>query len=317
MDSTNTPPRNIPQLDPASSRLFSWKHLALGILAVVMGWTFNYLHTHPAESKELQDWVFSKLWSHMSQVNSRRIEEFRKPMWSKVQGKVLEIGVGHGEALMLLPHSGSQGQLQVQGIHSYVAVEPNAFLHPRLAQTAAKAGFAVKYDPETCPDAARASSTASNKDLPELTIVNGTLDQAPAHIPGYIRSHGPYDYAIASMVLCSVDNVRANLHAIQDLLAPGGKFIFIEHVHHTDSSDTTVNSQYTPGSLNLVLWKTVQSVLTPVWKAGTGNCHLNRDTGRLIREMGGWSKVDIQTHRGSDGIIEKLTPLTYGIAVKE
>ncbi|KAJ2673286.1 hypothetical protein IWW42_002296 [Coemansia sp. RSA 1085] len=308
MESTNTL-----QLD--TGRMFSWKHLALGLLAVVTGWTFHYLRTHPAESKGLQDWVFSKLWSHMSQVNAQRIEEFRKPMWSQVHGKVLEIGVGHGEALMLLPHAGSQSQHKVQGISSYVAVEPNAFLHPRLAQTASTAGFAVKYDPETCPDAA--STSSANKDLPELTIVNGTLDQAPAHIPGFIRNHGPYDYAIVSMVLCSVDNVRANLHAIQELLAPGGKLIFIEHVRHTDSSDATVNPQYTPGSLNLQLWKTVQSVITPVWKAGTGNCHLNRDTGRLIREMGGWSKVDIQTHRGSDGIIEKLTPLVYGIAVKE
>ncbi|KAJ2302394.1 hypothetical protein IWW54_006046, partial [Coemansia sp. RSA 2705] len=80
------------------------------------------------------------------------------------------------------------------------------------------------HDPSTYPE----RPDAKNPDgLPELTIVKATLDGVPANI-AYIRKHVLFAIVIVSMVLCSFDNVRANLQAIQTLLVPGSKFIFIK-----------------------------------------------------------------------------------------
>ncbi|KAJ2120260.1 hypothetical protein IW147_005226 [Coemansia sp. RSA 720] len=296
--------------------LFSWRQMAFAGLLIAGGWAFGYARSHRAQVQNVQDWVFSKLWSAMSEQSAERVEEFRKPLWLQAHGNVLEIGIGHGEGLMLLPHSQADDEApKVQGITNYVAIEPNAFLHAKLVENAAKAGFTVNYDPETCPDAA--PSAATDAELPTLTIVNGTLDGGPDAIPAHVLEHAPYDCILVSMVFCSVNDLRANLQAIQHLLKPGGKYLFIEHVRHTDTADTTVNAHYVPGSMNLFGWKMLQSILTPIWKPLTGNCHMNRDTGGVIRAMDGWSKVEITTHRGVENPLAKLMPLVYGMAVKQ
>ncbi|KAJ2594044.1 hypothetical protein IWW49_000154 [Coemansia sp. RSA 1797] len=293
--------------------LFSWTQLAFaGLLITAGGWTL--VRSHQPQVQNIQDWVFSKLWSAMSEQSAERVEEFRKPLWLQAHGNVLEIGIGHGEGLMLLPRTQSDESPKVQGVTNYVAIEPNTFLHAKLVENAAKAGFSVNFDAETCPNAA---SNATDSELPTLTIVNGTLDGGPNAIPSFVRDHAPYDCILVSMVFCSVDDLRANLQAIQHLLKPGGKYIFIEHVRHTDTADTTVNAHYVPGSMNLAVWKMLQNVFTPVWKPFTGNCHMNRDTGKIIREMDGWSNVEITTHRGVENPLAKLMPLVYGMAVKQ
>ncbi|KAJ2616334.1 hypothetical protein H4S08_000828 [Coemansia sp. RSA 1365] len=302
---------------------YPWRRVVFGCLVVVLCWSIGIYRQNKdaadAKAKQLQDWAFSKLWSHMSAQNAERVDIYRKPLWAQVQGNVFEIGAGHGEPLMLLPR-GKNGLTKdgtgVRGITQYIAAEPNSFLHERLAENAAAAGFAVQYDANTSPNGAEFNAASAASKLPVLTIVNGTLDDAPAVIPKYIRDHAPYDYAIGSMVMCSVDNVQANLQAIQDLLVPGGKFIFIEHVRHTDEADSTVRAEYKAGSMDVSMWRRAQEMLTSVWRLFTGNCHLDRDTGKLIREMKGWSSVEMQTHRGTSGVLDKLTPLVFGIATK-
>ncbi|KAJ2077887.1 hypothetical protein H4R24_004853 [Coemansia sp. RSA 988] len=316
--SSNQRQRPTPAAEP-----YPWRRVVFGCLIVLLCWGIGIYRQNKvaadAKAKQLQDWAFSKLWSHMSTQNAERVDIYRKPLWAQVQGNVFEIGAGHGEPLMLLPRGTSaltKDGTGVRGITHYVAAEPNAFLHTRLAENAAAAGFSVQYDANTSPDAAEYNAASAASKLPVLTIVNGTLDNAPTTIPKYIRDHGPYDYAIGSMVMCSVDNVQANLQAIQDLLVPGGKFIFIEHVRHTDEADSTVSAEYQAGSMDLSKWRRVQDMLTSVWPLLTGNCHLDRDTGKLIREMKGWSSVEMQTHRGTSGVLDKLTPLVFGIATK-
>ncbi|KAJ2126836.1 hypothetical protein IW136_006569, partial [Coemansia sp. RSA 678] len=181
------------------SALFSWTQLAFaGLLITAGGWTF--VRSRQPQVQNIQDWVFSKLWSAMSEQSAERVEEFRKPLWQQAHGNVLEIGIGHGEGLMLLPRTQSDESPKVQGITSYVAIEPNTFLHAKLVENAAKAGFSVNFDAETCPDAA---PNAADSELPTLTIVNGTLDGGPNAIPSFVREHAPYDCILVSMVFCS------------------------------------------------------------------------------------------------------------------
>ncbi|KAJ2303325.1 hypothetical protein IWW55_002985 [Coemansia sp. RSA 2706] len=280
--------------------LLSLTHAALGGLAIAAAWAIAYTQSPKlVDAKHLQDWAFSKLWSHMSQTMAARLDAVRRPLWAQAHGRVLELGIGHGEALALLPRDADG---RVHGISSYTALEPNAFLHARLARTAAAAGLAVTYDPATCPDSARADS-GNPEGYPVLTIVNATLDRGYA--PESVRA--PFDVIIASMVLCSVADVHANLQAIHALLAPGGRFIFVEHVRHTDDAD----------SLQLRALAALQTAMTPVWRLVTGNCHLDRRTGRAIAEMPGWARVEYRTHRGTDGLVDRLTPFVYGVAIKE
>ncbi|MDA8270605.1 MAG: class I SAM-dependent methyltransferase [Actinomycetota bacterium] len=70
---------------------------------------------------------------------------------------------------------------------------------------------------------------------------------------------GSFDCVVSTLVLCSVPDVGESLEVVSKLLAPGGRFLFIEHV-------------VTPGG-----YEVVQRFATPVWKRLAGGCHLDRD----------------------------------------
>ena len=78
------------------------------------------------------------------------------------------------------------------------------------------------------------------------------------------------DTVVASLVLCTVDDVAVALAAIKRLLDPdGGRLLFLEHVR-------------SPG-----LRGRVQSAVTPVWRRTVGaGCHLDRSTLDAIRAAG-------------------------------
>ncbi|KAJ2019330.1 hypothetical protein GGI14_001674 [Coemansia sp. S680] len=221
-----------------------------------------------------------------------------------IRGNVLEIGPGLGESLLQL----SRKKLGSR----YVALEPNPYLHEALAENAKKAGFgSIHYDLLTCPNAAELNTGG---ETPVLSIVNGTLD---GMVPQYVRDHAPYDTVVSSLVLCSVDNPQATLDSILELLVPGGRFVFIEHVRHTDEMDLSVDaSVYASGSFNIKAWGWMQELLTPIWSLVGGNCHLNRRTAQLLDDMKGWSSVRYTTLRLSGSMIDKLGPFIYGVATK-
>ncbi|KAJ1843226.1 hypothetical protein LPJ73_005552, partial [Coemansia sp. RSA 2703] len=107
----------------------------------------------------------------------------------------------------------------------------------------------------------------------------------------------------------------ANLKAIFKLLKPGGKFVFAEHVRHTDDQDATAEG-YQRGDIDLAFWRRIQNAISPIWALLFGDCRLDRDTGKLIATMRGWSKVEYKTARQTSNPLTKLTPIVYGVAVK-
>nr|CAD7440290.1 unnamed protein product [Timema bartmani] len=93
----------------------------------------------------------------------------------------------------------------------------------------------------------------------------------------FIVSHGDdlrgvpsnsVDVVVATLVLCSAANVGAVLREIRRVLAPGGKYYFMEHVH--ERSPTFL--------------RTIQLLLSAsgLWPAVFDGCHLDRDAARSI-----------------------------------
>eukprot|EP01100_Stratorugosa_tubuloviscum_P000774 TRINITY_DN1175_c1_g1_i3.p1 TRINITY_DN1175_c1_g1~~TRINITY_DN1175_c1_g1_i3.p1 ORF type:complete len:140 (+),score=41.80 TRINITY_DN1175_c1_g1_i3:306-725(+) len=77
-----------------------------------------------------------------------------------------------------------------------------------------------------------------------------------------------FDFIISTLVLCSVENQKEVLKQIYDLLKPKGKFIFIEHIQaHYD------------------IQKSLQNLISPVWKLFGDGCELNRPTLENIEEL--------------------------------
>ncbi len=131
----------------------------------------------------------------------------------------------------------------------------------RVLEIGAGTGFNLSYYPEDIQLVAvepnlemlkilRARAAGRN-----IEIIEGSVDDLPS---SGIAPHS-FDFVVTTLVLCSVPDMDEALQTISTLLAPGGKFIFIEHV-------------VTPG-----IYELVQNLATPLWKRLAGGCHLNRD----------------------------------------
>ena len=78
------------------------------------------------------------------------------------------------------------------------------------------------------------------------------------------------DYVVSTHVLCSVTDPLLSLQEIKRILKPGGNLIFIEHV-----------------AGNCGTWtRKAQNGINPIWKNLFDNCHLNRDTGKILQQIG-------------------------------
>ncbi|KAL8977845.1 MAG: hypothetical protein Q9177_006550 [Variospora cf. flavescens] len=86
-----------------------------------------------------------------------------------------------------------------------------------------------------------------------------------------------FDTALSIHVLCSVPDPKETAAALYRLLKPGGKMIVYEHVKSRDYVSSIVQDLY-----NIV------------WPHALGNCQLNRDTARTLREAGEWAKDDLE-----------------------
>lgn len=77
-----------------------------------------------------------------------------------------------------------------------------------------------------------------------------------------------FDAVVATLVLCSVDDLDRTLAEVRRVLKPAGTFVFCEHVRA------------------MGLRGRIQDLLTPLWRRVGAGCHLNRRTQAAIERAG-------------------------------
>ena len=85
------------------------------------------------------------------------------------------------------------------------------------------------------------------------------------------------ELVVCSLVLCTVDDPDEVLREVLRVLAPGGRFICIEHVAAPEHSALL----------------TLQRLIYRPWKWFFEGCHTHRDTARTL-EASGFSRVEIE-----------------------
>ncbi|MFD7104643.1 class I SAM-dependent methyltransferase [Streptomyces celluloflavus] len=119
----------------------------------------------------------------------------------------------------------------------------------------------VAIEPE--PTLRRVARTAAARAEVPVDLVPGVAERLP------VKSEA-FDVAVASLVLCSVHDVRRALGELLRVLRPGGELRFFEH------------GRASGGGLAAVQW----SLDRTVWPLLTGGCHCWRDPLGEIRAAG-------------------------------
>ncbi len=177
-------------------------------------------HRHP---------LFARVYPHISHAAEERgAADHRRSLLAGLQGRVVEVGSGHGLNFPYYP----------QTVSEVVAVEPEPHLRELARQAAWRAPVPV-------------------------TVSKGAAEALPFE-------DGAFDAAVASLVLCSVEDQRAALAEIRRVLRPRGELRYYEHV---------VSHQPFPARVQRFLDATFYPPLA-------GGCHAARDTGQAIREAG-------------------------------
>lgn len=89
-------------------------------------------------------------------------------------------------------------------------------------------------------------------------------DAAQLPLPG-----GYFDVVVGTLVFCSIHDPRRAMSELKRVLRPGGQLLLLEHVRGRRP-----------------LGRLATDLLHPLWYAIQGECHLNRETGRFVREAG-------------------------------
>ncbi|KAN0012386.1 hypothetical protein ACTFIU_007687 [Dictyostelium citrinum] len=221
----------------------------------------------------LKQRFFNNLWGYLGPLVDMKLSKFKKELFSEAYGRVLDVGSGVGPTFKYLNndniHDSSIEDKKRPPITQVVSIEPNPFMQQELIESANKASskFDIKILPKTI----------------EQAYKDGDLE------------NGTFDTVICNLVLCSIPDQDKVLIDIQNLLKPGGKFLFIEHV----CSDKVLNRWF-------------EHLINPLWSLIGDGCELDRITDEKIKHMTGWEKVSISQIK-----IKQPFKHIYGIAIKE
>lgn len=172
-----------------------------------------------------------------------------------------------GRVLELGCGDGAHFRLYPDSVEELVAVEPEENLIKRAERAVTDA---------TCP----------------VRIVPGFAEALPA-------ADGEFDAAVATLVLCSVEDQRLALGELMRVIRSGGELRFFEHVR----ADARMHVA-------------AQLAVQPLWSQLGGGCHLARNTEQAIRDAG-FQIEHIERFEFAPGVLQKLAgPHILGIATR-
>ena len=184
--------------------------------------------------------------------------DWRRELLRHAHGKGLEIGAGTGASLELYPDT--------PGLELSLA-EPDGNMRAKLKEK------------------------IHQRSLQKITVLDCPGEQ--------IKSDDDvFDFVFASLVCCSVTDVKSTLSEINRVLKPDGSFIFLEHVAAENGS-------------NRRKW---QNRVNPFWRKLAGNCHLNRETERAIENAG--FRIDEIKRESMRKAMPLVRPTIRGVARK-
>jgi SAM-dependent methyltransferase len=170
-----------------------------------------------------------------------------------------------GRAVEVGAGSGANFRHYPASVVEVVAVEPEPYLRARAEEAAAVAP-------------------------PRVTVLDGSADRLPF-------DDASFDVAVASLVLCSVDDPAVALTEMLRVVRPGGELRFYEHVRAPSPSGAR--------------WQERADV---VWPHLFGGCHTSRDTVAAI-ESAGWEVLHRRDLRvGPARVSTPVTPHVVGRA---
>ncbi|CAE8592766.1 unnamed protein product [Polarella glacialis] len=193
----------------------------------------------PNPATEASQWLLSKQMVGMGDyeklVDSRKELLFQEALLG-VQPGARVVEVGVGAGVNFR-------HLKAAGVGKVLAVEPNPFFTPLAQQAAEQSGL-------------------------ELELRQGVMEGLPFQ-------DGAVDVLVATLVLCSVQDVAAAVAEARRVLRPGGRYIFTEHVAATGGS-----------------WlRVAQSLADPLQQTLACGCHLCREPLSVIQDSFGAEKV--------------------------
>lgn len=106
------------------------------------------------------------------------------------------------------------------------------------------------------------------------------------------------DSVVCSMVLCSVRDLDKTMSEVRRVLKPNGTFYFIEHV--AAKRGTCLNR--------------VQGWLNPIWYCFSGDCQVNKETGKAV-DRAGFSQTSIN-YLNLNTYVFLIRPILWGTATK-
>lgn len=137
----------------------------------------------------------------------------------------------------------------------WIGIEPNPFMQRHLREKATQLGLPVELR----------TGSAEQIPLPDSSV----------------------DTVIGTLVLCSVADQAATLREVRRVLAPGGRYYFIEHVAAPRGT-----------------WlRRLQRLTCPLWTCCLDGCHTDRETWSTIARAG-FARLDLahfRTNRGPTG----------------
>lgn len=242
-------------------------------------WQTPALILQPAKVSQL---FMAHLWTAFADPIDNGSQELKEDLiTSNAYGVVLDLGAGQSSHrpssiqsciylfTFLTGYGHTAKYLDRLKVTKYVALEPNAIMHPGIRRAAESAGF-----------------TEADGTL----LVLGCGAEDISHIVDALgQPHGQsVDTIVSILTLCSIPRPEETLTAlVHAVLKPGGTFVFNEHVlNHLED----------------VAWW--QRFWTPVWKIFFDGCCLDRPTHLWVERMGVWAEGDVRgmgEEAGQDG----------------